>query len=214
MDINSKTIEELLEEYGSNNEQDSAARAKPEVERPLPLQSSPQVKLTVAGVAATVAKEPVRPCEVIPRSEVTHAADLHNPFQPNRRVDHEKVEHRAILLLKCAGVTNRDIARELGYSEVHVGSVVNQPWAQQFMLGRLHGTSDKAMKALQDASEASALRLIQLAATAKNEETRRKANNDILDRKYGKPNQPYTHTEKPANELSDAELAKFVDTSN
>jgi hypothetical protein len=74
----------------------------------------------------------------------------------------------------------------------------------------VHGSSDAAMALLQKESLAAAERLIVIAKNAKNEEVKRKANNDILDRKYGKPNQPYSVRQATAKEMNDDELAKIA----
>ena len=52
-----------------------------------------------------------------------------------------------------------------------------------------------------------ARRLIELSKdTDINPEIYRKANNDVLDRVYGKPNQPYTHRQIDPSKMSDEEL--------
>ena len=136
-----------------------------------------------------------------------------NPGDPSYVLKAEKPVHRQAVLLKAAGYTDREIAAELELHPLTIAYIVKQPWALKLMEARVHGTADKAMARLQEETLAAAERLIEIAKNAENDETRRKANNDILDRKYGKPNQPYSVANKSACELSDGELAKLV-TSN
>ena len=141
----------------------------------------------------------------------TPVHELHNRVEPAVELTHEKVRHRLVAVLKATGsLTDREIAELTGYSATHVSTICKQPSAEKMILERMHGTGDAAMKVLQDASVAAAKRLVQIAETAENMETKRKANNDILDRKYGKPNQPYSVSQKAANELHDSELAKIA----
>lgn len=135
---------------------------------------------------------------------------LRNRFEPVVELGHEKPEHRLIAVLKAAGHSNVEIAALTGYTPLHISTVCKQTNIEQFILERMHGTGDKAMQILHEASVKAAERLIEIAKTAVNEECKRKANNDILDRRYGKPNQPYTVQTKQANELEDSELAKIA----
>ena len=200
MDINNTSVmEDLIAEFGSQKEQDIPGRA-----------AEP-----VLGGAMLGASERVCTTEVC-TSEPSEKAfpRLFNATDASHINQREKYEHRLIALLKATGMSNTEIAKETGYTPVMVGYIVKQPWAVDLILSRIHGSSDAAMKALQDASLAAAMRLIEIAETAKNEEVKRKANNDILDRKYGKPNQPYTLATKGAHEMSDDELAKAVQSGN
>ena len=137
--------------------------------------------------------------------------ELRNRIEPAVELSHEKVRHRLVAVLKATGsLTDREIAELTGYSPTHVSTICKQTSAERLILERMHGTGDVAMKVLQDASVAAAHRLVKIAETAENVETKRKANNDILDRKYGKPNQPYSVSQKAASDLTDAELAKHL----
>lgn len=150
-------------------------------------------------------KEDAQAGEAKPRFE-----PLHNATAPQCDLKKEKYEHRLMAILKASGLSNVEIAELTGFTTPAVGLIVKQPWAEQFILEKMHGTGDKAMQRLHAAADECAKRLIDLAATAQNEECKRKANNDVLDRRYGRPNQPYTVQTKQANELADSELAKIA----
>ena len=142
--------------------------------------------------------------------KVLRFTPLFNGTVPQVQLKREKPQHRLIAILKSSGLDNQEIAEMTGYTAGAISTIISQPFAQDVILGRMHESGDKAMELLQAASVKAAERLIVLAEHAKNEECKRKANNDILDRKYGKPNQPYTVSERPVNEMSDQELAKVV----
>ena len=137
-------------------------------------------------------------------------APLFNMSGPQVSLQREKAWHRLAVILKASGMTDREIAVELDVTPPAVAVVCKQPWAVEMLLGRMHGAGDRAMARLQEEALAAAERLINIAKTAENDETRRKANNDILDRKYGKPNQPYTTSNKSAEEIGDSELMKIA----
>ena len=74
----------------------------------------------------------------------------------------------------------------------------------------INRTGDSALKRLHSASVEAAEKLIEVMRTTKNDEVKRKTANDILDRKFGKPNQPMSVQTKPAEQMTDDELAKLV----
>lgn len=122
----------------------------------------------------------------------------------------EKYEHRVIAHLKACCKTNVEIARLTGFSPVTINYLVRQPFMEAMILGEIRQNADPALALLANAALDSAQRLIDIAINSENDETRRKANNDILDRKYGKPNQPMTVKDVSPSELSDAELVKYL----
>lgn len=122
----------------------------------------------------------------------------------------ERLRHRLIVTLLAQGMNHKEIAEQLGVTAVHVGYVAAQPWAREQGLAIIHEQCDETMRKLHEASLKAAETLVNVMETSENTETKRKAANDILDRKYGKPNQPYTRQEKPASEMPDDEIAKFL----
>ena len=120
---------------------------------------------------------------------------MFNARQPAYELKAERPEHRAIIMLKAAAMTNVEIAQTLGISPVTVAYVVKQPWAQKQILCEIESAGrEPVIQLLQTAAYDAAKRLVDIATSAENLETKRKANNDILDRVFGKPNQPVTTT--------------------
>lgn len=135
---------------------------------------------------------------------------LFNAAGPQVELQREKPWHRLAVRLKATGMTDVEIAQELDVTPAAVRIAYKQPWASDMLLRLLHQTGDQAIKRLHDAAEEAAQTLIHVMQTAENKETQRKAANDILDRKYGKPNQPYSVAEKAADQYTDEELAKMA----
>lgn len=121
----------------------------------------------------------------------------------------ENFRHREVCYLRAQGFRSSEIADRLGVTVVMVNYTLKQPWAQQFVLDLISRAGAKdVIEIFQRAAPKAALDLIEIAESAENDETRRKANNDLLDRVFGKPNQPVTHTQiKDPRTMSDAEIA-------
>lgn len=148
--------------------------------------------------------------EEVDESGTLPRPDLFNKGNPTVELVREKPWHRLAVILKSAGMTDVEIGKELGVTPAAVRVAWKQPWANGILLSRLHASGDKAMAKLHSECEAAVERLIMIAMHAKNDETRRKANNDILDRKYGRPNQPHSLGSKSTDECTDAELVAIV----
>jgi len=139
---------------------------------------------------------------------------LFNGRQPAYVLKAERPEHRAIIMLKAAGRTNVEIAEATGTTTVHVATIVKQPWAVTQILKEIEGAGrEPVIELMQGAAFDAATRLIEIANVAKNEETKRKANLDVLQFSFGKPNQPITSTltiapSTMSEKQIDAELAK------
>lgn len=137
---------------------------------------------------------------------------LYNARDPYYEIKHEKPEHRSIIFLKASGLPNCEIATKLGLSPVTVSNVVRQPWAQARILAEIHRAGrDEVATLLGTGADA----ILRLQAEMDNENARPseriQAADKLLDRIFGKPNQPYTkRTEIRLDELSDEELAKIA----
>ena len=155
---------------------------------------------------------------VVPKRNETLAEGmpprLHNPLKPAYELQHEKYEHRVIAYMKAQGLNDKEIAERTGLSPVTIGYVKKQPWFEKLVLTEIHKHGDAALEFLAQETLEAAKRLVDIARNAENDETRRKANNDILDRKYGKPNQPVALTQKRAEEMSDDELMAVLNQKN
>lgn len=129
------------------------------------------------------------------------------PAYTNKR---ETYRHRLIAFMLAEGRNHTDIAHQLNVSPVTINYLAKQPFISRQVLELIHQQGDEALAKLHEASLEAAETLIEVMQEAENAETKRKAANDILDRKYGKPNQPYTTKTVPAEQMSDDDLAKVL----
>lgn len=137
---------------------------------------------------------------------------LFNPLQPAYILRHERPEHRAIIFLRSQCLTYKEIAAKLGWSPAGVANVCKQPWAQAIIVKELQKAGREAVQSLLDAEDVpSVLKLVEIRddPTAPKAE-QRKAANDLLDRKYGKPTQPILTAEVDPRTLSDVQLAEIA----
>jgi len=147
---------------------------------------------------------------IVMDTEGAEPRGMFNARQPAYELKAERPEHRAVIMMKAAAMTNVEIARATGMSPVTVAYIVKQPWAQEQILKEIEESGREAVIQLLRVSAIDAAeRLIAIAESAANDETRRKANNDILDRVFGKPNQPVSDgTKADPSKLSEAEIDK------
>ena len=139
---------------------------------------------------------------------------LFNGRKPQYVLKSERPEHRAVIMLAASGMNYKEIAETLGKSAVHVQTIVKQDWAQRQILQEIENAGREPVRQLlQNAAFEAAERLVAIAENAESEETKRKANNDILDRVFGKATNIVQVQTKQASDLSDDELAAIVSTA-
>jgi hypothetical protein len=139
---------------------------------------------------------------------------LFNGRKPAYVLKSERPEHRAIIMMAASGLTYKEIADSLGKSYVHVQTIVKQDWARDQILQEIERAGREPVRQLlQNAAFEAAERLVAIAENAESEETKRKANNDILDRVFGKATNIVQVQTKQASDLSDDELAAIVSTA-
>ena len=145
-----------------------------------------------------------RPAEVV----VDSPRPLFNGRQPAYTLQSERPEHRLIIMLKAAGRTNVEIAEATGTTAVHVATIVKQKWAVEQILREIEGAGrEPVIELMQGAAVDATMRLIEIAQGAKNEETKRKANLNLIEFTFGKPNQPLSVTQKrEAGQMTEAEI--------
>ena len=68
------------------------------------------------------------------------ADDYFNAQAPERALLKESPSHRAMIILRTTGHSIKEIADSLGYSEIHVGNVLRQPWARKRILEAQNNT--------------------------------------------------------------------------
>lgn len=142
---------------------------------------------------------------------------FHNARDPYYHIQREKPEHRIVLYLKAEGYSHREIAEISGLTTVAISNIIRQPWAQEELLRIIQSHGEPAVETiLKGEAVNSVFKLIELRDSGESpRETQRKAANDILDRLFGKPNQPVQHSGNlDLAKLSDAELAKYLDGSS
>ncbi len=137
---------------------------------------------------------------------------LHNPCDPRHILKREKLEHRVIVYLKSQGMTYGEIANRTGFCKATVANVCKQPWARSIILAEITKAGrDEVETVLQGEALESVLKLIDIRDSEKAPiEVQRKAANDILDRVYGKPNTPVTHSDIDAKSLTDKQLMEIA----
>lgn len=151
---------------------------------------------------------PAMQSPLIEMDEQREPRPLYNGRKPLYELKAERPEHRAIIMMAARGMGNKEIGDALGYTAQHVMYVKKQPWAVKQILEEIENAGrEPVMALLHGAAEEAAMRLIDIAKDAENDETRRKANNDILDRVFGKATNHVNVTTKAATSMSDEELA-------
>lgn len=149
----------------------------------------PAVEVVSSPAAAEIPKESVL---TINSDEKPRA--LFNGRQPQYTLKSERPEHRIVIMMTAAGMSTKEIAQSTGMTPQAVMYIKKQPWAVQQVLEEIEKAGrEPVVQLLKTAAMDAAQRLIDIAENAENLETKRKANNDILDRVFGKPNQPVTN---------------------
>ena len=127
-------------------------------------------------------------------------------------IQKEKPIHRVIENMYTKGFTQKEIAEFTGYRREHIDDILRQPWAQVNMIREAQRSVQDEIK---DFLEDEVIPSLQVIKDIRDDPespkaVRLAASTSILDRLCGKPNQPITTTEKPVNQLSNAELSERV----
>lgn len=163
----------------------------------------------------TSAAAPIAECgSIIEQDKSPKSRGLFNAVQPQYVLKREKLQHRAVIMLKARALSNREVAEALGMTAVAVGYIVNQPWAQEQVLAEIEQAGrDEVQTLLQGAASDSVIRLINERDNDKAKPSERiAAANSLLDRLFGKPNQPISMGAVNMNEMSDQQLAAIANT--
>lgn len=140
---------------------------------------------------------------------------LHNRKRGGVVLQQEQLHHRIFALLKAQGHDCREIAELTGYTATTVQYTLAQPWMEALILKEVMRIGRTKIAAVLDAEVLpSVKKLIDVRDSEKaSPDVQRKAANDLLDRVFGKPNQPISRTEdtaKDARLMSDAEIAEEI----
>jgi hypothetical protein len=151
-------------------------------------------------------------CDSKLESDYKESSDaLHNPRSPHYEIQHEKSSHRWVIYLSAQGHNVSEIAAITGYTTVTVSNVLRQPWASQRVVDEMARSGKAGVEyVIQGAARKAVDRLItECDNMAARPAERISAADKLLDRCYGKPNQPITHSQGvDLNALSDAEIAQ------
>lgn len=135
---------------------------------------------------------------------------LLNTAQPAYENQRERAYHRMVAFMVAEGYNDMEIAAKLDRSAATIGYLRKQPHIEALIVSLIHGRGDAAIDTLHKAAEEAAETLIENMRLAKKAGAFgivRQNANDILDRKYGKPNQPTTvTTRKTVEEMTVAEI--------
>ena len=163
---------------------------------------------TAASQPATADSLAPKSCSIIEQDP----PPFHNARDPQYTIQTEKAQHRVMCYMKIEGCSNLEIARRLEVSAVCVSNVLRQPWAQKFMVEEIRRTGGNEVQVLLEGAVADSVRkLIEIRDTAEADRDALNAANSLLDRVYGKPNQPITtHKGQDLNTLPDSQIAALI----
>lgn len=125
----------------------------------------------------------------------------------------EKYEHRIIAYLKAQGHSNTEIAAITGYSRTTLYQIFQLPWVKEVVWEEINRNGrDAVQEVLQSSAIDSVNFLIETRDDSKAQRRDRiTAAKELLDRTYGKPNQPITHRDEvDLSSLSDSDLQKIL----
>lgn len=147
----------------------------------------------------------------------THAPLLANRKEPYYRVKQERPAHRVMTELAAQGYDVKEISAKLGYHPVTVNNILRQGHSQQTLVDacRKYASEDDEVVELIKGNVVKAvetLKEVMQDPNAKGSE-RIAAAEALLNRRYGKPNQPVNrNTDVDLNKMSDADLAAMLPT--
>lgn len=115
---------------------------------------------------------------------------LNNSLPPNLVVLHEQPLHRAVIMLKAAGLSNNEIAARTGYTYPWVSQVLRQPWARTRLIEELNNAGRAGIQNLLSGTVVdSILKLVEIRDTATKSSDIVAASRELLNRALGMPTQ-------------------------
>lgn len=150
--------------------------------------------------------------ETLARLPENLEASLKGASVPSAEIFKETIEHRFVIHLHCTGHTVREISEKTDFSETHVRTILNQPWARKQVtrFSEEGDVKEKVQQMFVTAAADSVQTMIELRDNPKTPHSvRAKICNDLLNRVFGMPNQPLSVP--VAVESSDADLAARLD---
>ena len=138
---------------------------------------------------------------------------LFNPQQPLHTLQKERPEHRIVIYLKAQGYSHKEIGEITGYSPQAVMYICRQPWAQERIVKVIHDGGQDAVNTLLKGAAVDAVQRLITEQDNDNASPRERisAANSILDRVFGRPNQPMTHYRaEDLEKMSDEQLMRLL----
>jgi lambda repressor-like predicted transcriptional regulator len=137
--------------------------------------------------------------------------DIPREFAPRYRT--EKWEHRIIAFLRAQGHSGAEIAKITGYASGSIYQILQLPWVKDVIAEEI---ARSGREGVQTMLQVEAKENVEFLVTIRNDtkqQTRDRitAAKELLDRTYGKPNQPITHREEvDPTSLTDAEIVNLI----
>jgi lambda repressor-like predicted transcriptional regulator len=125
----------------------------------------------------------------------------------------EKWEHRIIAFLRAQGHSGAEIAKITGYASGSIYQILQLPWVKDVIAEEI---ARSGREGVQTMLQVEAKENVEFLVTIRNDtkqQTRDRitAAKELLDRTYGKPNQPITHREEvDPTSLTDAEIVNLI----
>lgn len=155
-------------------------------------------------------------------SSVTKSVNSDLPLQqraPGYQFKKERVVHREILEYIAKGYTDVEIASLTGFTPPTIGNVRKHPMYQDSLLGEVKRRLNEDTEVVEFIKR-NVVSAVETLADVMNDDKARNSDRisaaeALLNRRYGKPNQPINRgTDVDLSSLSDADLAKMLVTSN
>jgi hypothetical protein len=132
---------------------------------------------------------------------------FHGATDPYVEIKKERAKHRLMCQMSIAGITNKQIALTMECSEQHVGSVLRQTWAQEFMQNELAAASEDFRERIIAEGQAAFVRICERATDELVPVAiKQKDDHALVDRWLGKAVQPISTNTKNPNEMTLEEI--------
>lgn len=179
--------------------------------------ASPGAGPLPSPVATTVAAESSGSGR-IEYTVIPNAPLLHNHTKPYHVNQKERPAHRLMAELAAKGYNNKEIAEIVGRTTVNVNNALRQPHSQQTLV---NGIRDRvsADEQVVEVIRSNVVKAVTTLAEIMDDEDAKKSDRiaaaeALLNRRYGKPNQPIgSNGTVDLNHLSDEALAKMLPTT-
>lgn len=147
-------------------------------------------------------------CSTVERERVGVAEPLRadqplwNDQEPSKYLKREKPEHRAIAMLKAAGLSNREICEQTGYSYPQLTIILHQPWARELIVQELKKAGRQGVETLLQSIAPDAVMKLEEVMNSDDAtpDTQRKAAKDVIELAYGRATQKLEVSHPDPNE--------------